>query len=1357
MATPLSGNQFFDAFLSGGDMGRRIREYDWTSTPLGPVNTWSPGLQSALSICLHSNFPIAIYWGEDLVLLYNDAWSPIPGNKHPWALGKPAIEVWPEIWSDIQPQFEKAFSGTPGGSNDALLPMQRNGYTEECYFDFTFTPILGTNARVEGVFNAVIETTHRVVHNRRTTFLQKLTEALSKIYEQEKLFDVATALISENPYDIPFCAFFRAPGDEMVNSTKPIALKKSLPADELLQSGETIRINHIDEYFQQVPAGPWAEQPKEALLIPLRWQDGTVFGYMLAGVSSRRLLDAEYQAFFESVAGTLVTVSNTLKSLEHERKKLEALAEIDRAKTIFFSNISHEFRTPLTLLLGPVEEALADGTLNADNKFRLQIVQRNARRLQKLVNNLLDFSRLEAGRLEASFSKTDLGALTTDLASNFRSAVEKAGIALKIQALPISDDVYVDYGMWEKIIFNLLSNAFKYTRQGEISVTVKQEGKFVLTEVADTGTGIPESELNRVFERFHRVANDRGRSQEGTGIGLAMVRELVRLHGGEISAASVQGEGSVFTITIPTGNAHLDSTMIRDAPNSMPENNDVFIDESAQWANTQPAAEGTNGNVEPKSDELLPGTARRTILLAEDNPDIYQYLSRLLSQQFNVIGAHDGETAYRLALAEKPALIISDIMMPVLDGFGLLKKIRGHLDIRNTPLIFLSARAGEEARVEGLNAGADDYLIKPFSSHELLARVRNVIRVQEVRRQTEQQFYSLFMQAPAIINVFRGPEFRYELYHPKNKSIFGEKDFTGLTLTEAHPELESQEILDIMKLVYQEGRAISSMERCVQFKNENGELEDHFFNSIFQPWLDANGQIQGILNFAIEITDMVKVRRRIENSEQYFRRLTDSLPTTIWITNVDGECEYLNKNWYDVTGQTKEESMGLGWVKATHPDDAEEVAARFMEASNTRTPFISLYRLRQKDGSYRWSLDHGEPRFDKEGNFEGLIGSVLDVHEQKLATDSLKESEEQFRNLAEMLPQLVWITDADGAMIYACNRWAEFTGKQPSAETWPKIIHPQDLPVVTRMWERSLREAVVYRAQMRLLRKDGEYFWFYVQGVPVLKDDGTVSRWIGSCTNIQEQKQIEHQLESLIAERTDELQRSNNDLQQFAHVASHDLKEPLRKIRTFAGRLREDKNTTLSEKGAVYLSKLYAATDRMMMMIEGVLNYSMLNGDEQLPDLIELSEIVSQAEQDLELLIQQKNAVITTKDLPAIEGARVLIYQLFYNLINNALKFTNEETPARISIEGNTSNDNSAVTITIKDNGIGFDPEFGEKIFDAFTRLNSRDRYEGTGLGLSLCKRIVQRHHGSISATGIKGNGASFKIVLPLKQSQPII
>ena len=499
--------------------------------------------------------------------------------------------------------------------------------------------------------------------------------------------------------------------------------------------------------------------------------EGLPLGVLIAGINPTRRLDAEYQTFADLLVDQVAAAIQNARAAEEEKQRLDALAELDRAKTAFFSNVSHEFRTPLTLMLGPIEELLAKAhtELSPSAKSQLELVNRSGSRLLRLVNTLLDFSRLEAGRMQAMYQPTDLASFTAELASVFRSATQKAGLELDLDCPKLADPVYVDRGMWEKIVLNLVSNAFKFTFEGKITVALTDAGRNVELRVSDTGVGIPQEELPRVFERFHRIENTRSRTHEGSGIGLALVQELVKLHGGTIRVESVVGQGTTFVVTIPRGKEHLPPDRIT-GPRTEGQNvrgTAAFVEEALRWL---PDGSHDSALVEVEANSAAPTTGiavsqrsgRPVVLVVDDNSDMRQYLTQMLVQRYEVRSAPDGEAALAAIRKQAPDIVLTDVMMPRLDGFGLIRELRADPNTRTIPVIVLSARAGEEAKVEGIEHGADDYLIKPFSARELLARVQTHIDMARMRNESEEAVSQKQQQLNVALEASDTGTFRWD-------------------------------------------------------------------------------------------------------------------------------------------------------------------------------------------------------------------------------------------------------------------------------------------------------------------------------------------------------------------------------------------------------------------------------------------------------------------------------------------------------------------------------------------------------------------------------------------------------------------
>jgi signal transduction histidine kinase len=629
-------------FLAGGgEMGTRMREMDWSRSPLGIPETWPQSLRSTLSMLLPSKAQIILFWGDEFIVLYNDAYRPVFGAKHPDALGLPGARAWSEIWDSQLHELLAGVvrTGEAFWAKDLLFELERYGFPEETYFDVSYDPVRVESGAVGGVFCIVTETTERIIGERRMTLLRDLASRNATARTQREACVLAMDTLADRP-DVTFALAYL---DDQIQASTPGAIEQLAKSKPDLVTSLTLT----------------GSTP------------GARAGRLVVGLNPRRPLDSQYRNFLDLVADQLSTALANARAYEEERQRAEALAALDRAKTTFFSNVSHEFRTPLTLMLGPIESLSADtnGPLTSRQRNDVDILQRNANRLLKLVNALLDFSRIEAGRTQATYAPTDVCTLTREIASTFRSAIERAGLRFEVHCQPTEHPVFLDRDMWEKIVLNLLSNALKYTFNGEIRVHLSEHDGAIELNVADTGVGIPESELPKIFDRFHRVEGAKARTYEGTGIGLALTHELVRLHGGTIRVESTVDEGTRFTVRVPEGFAHLpqDRVVMRGVPESPSQFAAPFVDEAVRWMEPSGAPE------KPPTEEVHEPDGRgprERVLVVDDNADMRDYLRQLL-RQWNVTTATNGFEALELARKDPPNLIVTDVMMPEMDGFTL--------------------------------------------------------------------------------------------------------------------------------------------------------------------------------------------------------------------------------------------------------------------------------------------------------------------------------------------------------------------------------------------------------------------------------------------------------------------------------------------------------------------------------------------------------------------------------------------------------------------------------------------------------------------------------------------------------------
>jgi signal transduction histidine kinase len=727
---------------ASGEMARRFREFDWSVTSIGPPEGWPVPWRNALQLILDSSFPAALALGPDLTYLYNDAFIPLGGlDRHPAAIGRSVREVWMEIWRPyLESRFDETLStGVATGEIDLLLPLLRSGYLEETYMRFSFAPVRDERGLPSGILCTATENTDLVIKSRQIDCLRRLATGCSAADRAQEAFCLAAAVLEEQERDLPFALLYlhdRKSGRvELTASAGLTCVPPGVPRVITAQSapdpwglaavayrGGASLIEDVDGLIGPALRRPQL-LPRRAIAVPVSSGGGEgAAGILVAGLNPMRPA-VESTDFHKLLATHLEKAVGSARMKELAEERAREIAALDRAKTVFFSNISHELRTPLTLLLEPLRHLSEGAVLEPRQRQMLETARQAGGRLLKLINSLLEFSRLEAGRTDARYLPTNLPLYTADLAGMFRSVFDFAHVTLAVDCPPAAEPAYVDRDMWGTIVNNLLSNALKFTLEGEVTITLRSGSEGFELQVADTGCGIAAEDLPRIFQRFARVPAARARTVEGSGIGLSLVQELTRLHGGTVEARSELGAGTTIVVRIPGGFAHLPRERVG-TERTLPSLNpgvEPYLDEALGWLQT------------PRCDAVRdaaagsPSAVRERILVAEDNAQMRDFLSRILQYRWEVETATDGLEALERIRERAPDVVIADIMMPRLDGLGMLRALRAQGSTAELPVLLLSARAGEEASVEGLQAGANDYLVKPFSQRELLARIETLL------------------------------------------------------------------------------------------------------------------------------------------------------------------------------------------------------------------------------------------------------------------------------------------------------------------------------------------------------------------------------------------------------------------------------------------------------------------------------------------------------------------------------------------------------------------------------------------------------------------------------------------------------
>jgi PAS domain S-box-containing protein len=740
-----------------------------------------------------------------------------------------------------------------------LLSLQRRGFPAETFPTFSYSPLFDDGGKIAGMLCVVTEDTQEVIGRRRMSILRDLGARSSVSLGEAEMVAASCRQLDEATDALPFSLVYLydepagvarlagsagfTGGHPAAPAELPLDAQHPWPVGEAL-AGRSVLVD-LPPRFADLPTGRWVDPPVSAVVLPLA-QSGQAspYGFLVAAVNRYRPLDRGYRDFLDLVAGQLTSVITEGRAFDFERARAETLAELDHAKTDFFTNISHEFRTPLTLLLGPAEDALADPQLPLPDRQRgrVEVILRTGQRLLKLVTTLLDFSRLESGRTEAQFAPIDLAQYTRELASMFDAATERLGLSLTVDCPPLPDPVYVDAELWAKMVLNLLSNALKFTFSGGIEVHLRQVDGQVELAVVDTGTGIPQPEIPPPFERFRRVHGAASRPHEGSGLGRALVRELAELHGGTATVTSVLGVGSTFCVRVPFGPDHLpcDAVTTGGASSATPSDTEGSVEEALQlssgptWAPSWPAQHE--------------GPAPR-VLVVDDNADIREYVAGVLADEYHVDTAVDGADALTKAWVLHPDLVLTDGMVPRMDGVELLAARQGAPATVGVPVVMLSARAGEEGMLEGLDRGADDYLIKPFTARELKARVRanlELDRARRIRRQLErgrtlldqaqrlaqvgsweidlrtaavhvsEEYLRIAGRTAEEVAALRYPELINELVHPDDRAMVQRAFDAGVA---------GEPITYEARMVHPDGSAVLVSVRAEVLRDEDGEVE----------------------------------------------------------------------------------------------------------------------------------------------------------------------------------------------------------------------------------------------------------------------------------------------------------------------------------------------------------------------------------------------------------------------------------------------------------------------------------------------------------------------------------------------------
>jgi PAS domain S-box-containing protein len=1300
-------------FLAGGgEMGELIRTHSWAGTSLGPPALWPASLKTAIRIMLTSRQPIWIGWGSELIFFYNDAYRSIVGGKHPTALGEPTSVVWHEIWDEIGPMLATAMSGEEGTYvEEQLLIMERNGYPEETYYTFSYSPIPDGHAGAGGIICANSEDTRRVIGERQLTLLRDVATRIANSHSWQAVAARAMEAIGGNPKDIPFACLFAVPpgtgaaeligaagiepGHEAAKGEAwPLRRALSTPGLTLLDCPAALTL----------PGGAWSKPPERAVLARINLSGPEGLSLVLAlGLNPFRLFDDSYRHFAESLAQQIETAIASVRALEEERRRGAALMEIDRAKTTFFANISHEFRTPLTLMLGPMEDALAaphEGVVM--ERETAELIHRNGLRLQKLVNNLLDFSRIEAGRVQTKTAPVDLAVLTADIASGFRSMIERAGLAYIIECPPLPCLAVVDPEMWEKITLNLLSNAYKFTFSGQIALRLETVPDGVQLTVADTGIGVPEAELPRLFERFHRVEGAKGRSIEGSGIGLALVQELVRLQGGRIEASSRLGEGTMFAVTMPCIPPGADGAGQKDAPAAQVHRGS-YVAEAARWDGADKDELDLSSEL---STPLMREAAAGNILVADDNPDLRHYMLRLLrGQGYHVEVVANGGAALTAVQTKNFDIVISDVMMPGLDGVELLRALRADAALRELPVILLSAQAGEEARVSGLQAGADDYLTKPFSGRDLLARVSSTLKLAALRRETAERL--------------REDARSLELLNKIGIAVAAELDTA-----------------QAIQLVTDAARELTGAAFGAFFYNavdEAGEL--------YQLYTLSGAPREAFAGFPMPRSTPLF---RPSMSGERLVRSDDILADPLYGKNAPfhgmpkGHLpvrSYLAAPVHSRSGEV------LGTLFFGHPEPG-----KFGERTERLLIGIAAQAAIAIDNSRLYQAAQAEVAERKKA--EAALRELNETLESRVV-----EAAAELDRLWELSEDLLALADADGRLLRVSPSWQEQLGHRRVAlleKSLVPLFHPDDAEELQALLIQMQNSRVPAHFEARMRTADGDWRWIDWTFSP----DPDSARLHGVGRDVTDEKESAAALAQ--AEAALHASQKMDAIGKLTGGVAHDFNNLLQVI---GGNLQLlAKDVAGRERAETRLHNALAGVSRGAKLASQLLSFG--RRQPLTPKVVNLGRFVRGLDDMLRRALGD-GIEIETIVSGGLWNSFVDPFQVENALLNLAINARDAmQGHGRLTIEaGNAMLDDDYrllhsdvipgqyIMVAVTDTGCGMTPDVIERVFEPF--FTTKPEGQGTGLGLSMVYGFVKQSEGHIKIYSEPGHGTTVRIYLP--------
>ncbi len=1322
----------------GGEMGELTRKKDWSKTAVGNPESWPQSLRTTLSIILHSKFPMFLWWGPELTCFYNDAYRPSLGNngKHPSILGEKAEEAWTEIWHIIKPLIDQVLTGGSTWSEDQLIPIFRNGKIEDVYWTFSYSPVTDESGDIAGVLVTCTETTEKI-----NTF-KRLEESNKKYFNNIMQAPAAMCVFRGKDHVVEIAnqkvlEMWGKPAEAVMN--KPIF--EGLP--ESKGQGLEDLLDHVYNTGEKYVAN---ERPVN---LPRNGKIETVY------------VNFAWEALKE-LDGTITGVVGVATEVTSE---VEARIKVEDSEKRFRETVK---QAPLgiTIFRGP------DFIVEMANETYLQIVDRKESEFigRSLFDSLPEVKEVVGPLLTKVFNTgipfhgTEFPAILNRYGKKELSYFNMVYHALKEDSGEISGIIVVATDVTESVqAKHSLAESEKQFRnlimQSPIPMTVFRGEDYIIEmankEILENIWRRKESEVigQKLLDVFPEL-----KEQKYLGH-LHQVYTTGKPYKETESIVYVEGDDGVRKFYLDYEYSPLFDT------NNAVSGIMITVNDITEKVEARKIVEESEVRFRNIADSApvmiwMSGTDKLCYFF---NTEWLNFRGRTMEQESGngwAEGVHPEDLQY--------------CMNRYLKAFDKREKfyLEYRLKRHDGEYRWTSDSGVPRFSTDGVFEG---YIGASMDIHDRIVSQENMYENEERLRlateATELSTWDLDVQTREII------------HSPRLAEIFGHNPIKKLL----HSEMRNQIHAEDKKIVED---AFEAALRTGIYKYKARVVKPD--NTI--SWISTQGKVfYDEKNKAVKLIgtlrDITKERRsqqKLEEREQKFRLLADSMPQFVWTGDAEGNLNYFNQSVYNYSGLTPEEIDKDGWIQIVHPDDKEENIKEWIKSVESGNDFLFEHRFRRHDGEYHWQLSRAIAQRDAAGNIQMWVGTSTDIQDQKTFTTELEAqvdkrtrelkklnealivSEERYHMMVEEVQDYAILYLNREGIVENWNKGAErikgYKSKEIIGKNFSIFYTEQDkennLP--QKLLDRAVSTGKALQEGWRV-RKDKTLFWASVVITAIHNDKGTVIGFSKVTHDLTDKKEADNKIKenaSQLQEKNQELEKMNVELQSFAYVSSHDLQEPLRKIQIFATRILEKEHQKLSEEGKDYFSRMQKAANRMQTLIEDLLMYSRTNNTEKVFKKTELNTIVNDVKSDLKEMLVQKNAIVEANTLCKVNIIPFQFRQLLNNLISNSIKFSVPErqlvvqvkceilTGDQLKIES-FSPEKKYCHLSVADNGIGFDPQYKDRIFEVFQRLHGKEEYSGTGIGLAIVKKIVENHSGVITATGELNKGATFDIYFP--------